>query len=154
MCTNTDFSLVDIFTLVISISALIATLRKKEFGTIVFVDINNENVRNDIWIKIIKSDIYNVTFKIKSKQTINSRVKLLYSDKTESVLFFLDNKQISFEIPELKPSERLEITNFTFEEIQIKYIDKYNNRYKQTLKKSKITDRRHINCWNLTFVGS
>ena len=148
------FSSIEFLSLLISISALIATLRKKEFGTIVFVDINNENVRNDVWIKIIKSEIYNVTFKIKSKQTINSRVKLLYSDKTESTLFSLNDSQARFNIAALKTDDKLEITNFNFEEIQIKYTDKYNNRYKQTLKKSKITDRRHINCWNLTFVGS
>ena len=149
-----QINLIDILTIIISVFALIATLRKKEFGKFSFVKINNPNVRNDVWIKVIKSDIYDLSFKIKTFEKTSSRLKLFYPDNSETVLFFLDENQLKFAITELKAGSKLEFTDFNFDKIDIRYTDKYNNSYTQTLIKDKIGNRKHKNIWNLTFIGS
>lgn len=152
--TISNISLIEFLAFLISVFALIATLRKKEFGKFVYVEINNKNVRNDVWVKIIKSDIYDISFKIKSNLPVNSRVKLFYPDKSETVLYFLSDNQFNFKISELKSSEKIEFTNFNFQQIKISFTDKYNNKYSQILYGDKIKKRYHLNFWNLTFVGS
>lgn len=152
--TISNISLIDFLALLISVFALISTLRKKEFGKFVYVEINKKNVSNDVWLKIIKSDIYDISFKIKSNHPVNSRVKLFYPNKTETVLYFLSDNQFDFKISELKASEKIEFTNFNFQQIKISFTDKYNNKYSQILFSDKIKKRYHLNFWNLTFVGS
>lgn len=70
----------DLIALLISVFALTATLRKKEFGKFVFIKINNPNQGNDVWLKVIKSEIYELTFKIISNSVIDGRIKLEYID--------------------------------------------------------------------------
>ena len=152
--TISNISLIDFLALLISVFALISTLRKKEFGKFVYVEINNKNVRNDVWVKIIKSDIYDISFKIKSNLPVNSGVKLFHDDKSETVLYFLSDNQFDFKISELKASEKIEFTNFNFQQIKISFTDKYNNKYSQILFSDKMKKRYHLNFWNLTFVGS
>ena len=57
---NNQINLLDIFTFIISVFALIATLRKKEFGKLYFIPKDEDG--NHIWGKVIKSDLYDLKF--------------------------------------------------------------------------------------------
>ena len=103
---------------------------------------------------IIRLQIECIFFQHQSVVGSYSRVKLFYPDKSETVLYFLSDNQFNFKISELKASEKIEFTNFNFQQIKISFTDKYNNKYSQILFGDKIKKRYHLNFWNLTFVGS
>ena len=140
----------DLIALLISVFALTATLRKKEFGKFVFIKINNPNQGNDVWLKVIKSEIYELTFKIISNSVIDGRIKLEYIDGEQTVICFPANSGKNFYLTSLKPGEKIKVSNFNFNKIEIIFKDKY----KQTLYRDSITKRNHVNFLNLTFVGS
>ena len=150
---NFKIDIIDIFTLAISIVALLATLRKKEFGKLYFqvLDQNNE----DIWLKVIKSDLYDVKIICEPYKDMSCRIKILneYDDK-DSVLSFPNETNPIVQVGLLKVNTILKFRGCNSTKIHIQYKDKYNNLYRQALNQNNISERKHKNIWNLTFVGS
>jgi|APLak6261690433_1056193.scaffolds.fasta_scaffold08286_2 hypothetical protein len=150
---NYKVDIVDVFTLSISIIALIATLRKKEFGKLYFIPKSNEN--EDLWIQVIKSDLYDVKITCEPYKNMSGRIKILKENsETETVLAFPKETKPTVEIAILKVNTILKFRGCNSSRIQIQYKDKYNNCYSQEMTQNDIGKRRHRNIWNLTFVGS
>ena len=150
---NNNIDILDIFTLVISVIAFTATLRKKEFGT--FYYINKSEEKSDIWIKLIKSDMYNL--KLTCEPYSNMKLTIVVYDPEkdkESVLAFANEDKPIVEAAEIKENSIVKFRNCKTSSIHIEYKDRYNNHYCQKLKQQKINTRIHKNFWNLTFVGT
>jgi hypothetical protein len=148
-----QIDLLDIFTLIISVIALIATLRKKEFGKLYFIPKNED--QKHIWVKVLKSDLYDLKFICEPYMDMKCRINS-YDSNTEkdSTLYFIDETKPIFEIGLLKENTILKFTHCSSSQIHIEYKDKYNNSYTQNLTQEKISTRYHKNVWNLTFVGT
>jgi hypothetical protein len=150
---NNQIDLLDIFTFIISVIALTATLRKKEFGRLYFIAKNEQ--RKDPWLKVIKSDLYDLKFICEPYKNMQCRIDLYDCDnENKSVFSFPTEKNPTFEIGLLKENTIIKFTNCNSSQIHIEYKDKYNNHYSQNLTQEKISKRRHKNIWNLTFVGT
>jgi hypothetical protein len=150
---NNQTKLMNILALIISIVALIATLRKKEFGKFYFVDLDHNN--DDIWIKVIKSDLYDVKFICEPYENMSCRINILNeNDDKDSVLGFPNETNPIVKIGLLKENAILKFRNCNSSKVHIHFIDKYNNVYNQELNHNKISERKHKNIWNLTFVGT
>jgi len=89
----------------------------------------NEN-QNHIWVKVLKSDLYDLKFICEPYTKMKCRINL-YDCNTEkdSTLFFIDETNPRFEIELLKENTILKFTHCTSSKIQIEYKDKYNNSY-------------------------
>ena len=150
---NTQIDLLDIFTLIVSVIALIATLRKKEFGKLYFIPKNED--QKHIWVKVLKSDLYDLKFICEPYVNMMCRINS-YDCNTEkdTTLFFIKETKPIFEIGLLKENTILKFTHCNSTQIHIEYKDKYNNIYTQNLTQEKISKRCHKNIWNLTFVGT
>lgn len=144
-----DIGVIEIFTLLISVSALIGTLRKKEYGKFWFVEIK-ENLKDLIIIHLIKSDVYEVKISFEPYKNLKILVEVI----DENRAIFADELKPYIEIGNLKQGCALSFNECHSRKIYIEYRDKYNNLYRQILTKSSITERLHKNIWNLTFVGS
>jgi len=144
---------VDIFTVIISVCALTATLRKKEFGKFYFIPKNAS--RRDVWIKLTKSDLYDIQFELEPYENMTSRIDVLYpeTDK-DQVSDFLEETTSKFEFGSLKENTIVKFRNCNASKIQISFRDKYNNLYTQVVTQEKMSRRCHKNFWNLTFVGT
>ena len=150
---NYKIDIVDIFTLIISIFALVATLRKKEFGKLYFVVKNKNN--DDLWIRSIKSDLYELKITCEPYTNMSCRINLRYENEDkDSVLAFLSETEPIIQKASLKANTTIKIRGCNSSKIHIEYKDKYNNHYVQELTQEKISKRRQINIWNLTFVGT
>ena len=149
---NYKIDIIDIFTLAISIFALIATLRKKEFGKFYFINKNNEN--DDIWIKVIKSDLYDLKIICEPYTNMSCRIKIRKeNDDNEEPFFPTESNPIVY-LGLLKVNSILKFRGCNSSKVRIEYKDKYNNLYSQEMTQNKITERKHNNIWNLTFVGT
>ncbi len=150
---NNQIDILDIITLVISLIALAATLRKKEFGKFYFI--SKKDSKNDIWIKLIKSDLYDLKFVCEPYTNMACRINLFNpDDDTDLVLEFPTETKPIFEIGLLKQNTTVKFRSCNSSTIHIEFKDKYNNHYSQKLTQEKIFERFHKNFWNLTFVGS
>ena len=150
---NNQIDLLDIFTFIISVIALTATLRKKEYGRFYFIP-KNEN-RNDIWLKVIKSDLYDLRFICEPYKNMQCRINLYDCNAgTDSVIEFPNESKPIFEIGLLKENTIVKFRNCNSSQIHIEFKDKYNNRYTQNVTQEKVAERCHKNIWNLTFVGT
>lgn len=146
---------ISLFALLISIFALASTLRKKEFGAFFYVPLIEESLKNDIWLKLIKSDVYKINILIEDK--IQKQYRLATNcpnTEKDSVIAFLDSSNNNCQVGHLKSNTILKFTNCTSSKISITYYDKYDNRYTQSLVKGVLSKRCHTNFYNLTFVGS
>jgi hypothetical protein len=143
----------DVFTLIISIIALLATIRKKDYGTFYFI--SKKEKQDNTWIKVIKSDLYDLKITFEPYKNMQLRITMYNpEDNSESLLDFIKEVQPIFELGFLKENCTLKLNSCNCSIIHIEYRDKYNNLYRQSLTKNKISKRTHINFWNLTFVGS
>lgn len=150
---NNQIDILDIFTLIISVFALVANLRKKEFGKFYFIPKNYS--RKDIWIKLTKSDLYDIHIVCEPYKNMTLRIDVLKPDASKDEPFeFLKETTPKFEFGSLKENTIIKFRNCTSSKIQISYRDKYNNHYTQCLTQEKISGRWHKNIWNLTFVGT
>ncbi|MES2239004.1 MAG: hypothetical protein V4497_01965 [Bacteroidota bacterium] len=150
---NYQIDLLDIFTLLISVIALIATLRKKEFGKFYFIP-KKEN-QKDIWIKLIKSDLYDLKFICEPYKDMKCRINLYdCNTQTDSTIDFPTETEPIFEIGLLKENTIVKFRTCNSSQIHIEFKDKYNNHYTQNLTQERISERRQNNIWNLTFVGT
>lgn len=148
-----QIDLLDILALTISIVALIATLRKKEFGKFYFQVLDKNS--NDIWVKVIKSDLYDIKFICEPYKNMSCRIKILNeNDDKDFVLGFPNETNPIIQVGLLKENTILKFRNCNSTKIHIQYKDKYNNLYGQELVQNKISERKHKNIWNLTFVGT
>lgn len=150
---NNQIDILDIFTLIISLMALTATLRKKEFGKFYFMP--KKEINDDIWIRLIKSDLYELRFICEPYSNMQCRINLFNPDDSKDlVLEFPKETKPIFEIGLLKENTIVKFRNCKSTIIHIEFKDKYNNLYSQKLTQEKIFKRFHKNIWNLTFVGS
>lgn len=150
---NYQVDVLDVFTLVISILALCATLRKKEFGRFYFIP-KNEN-RNDVWIKSIKSDLYDLKFTCEPYSNMNLSIILIIPNTEKETFYgFLKETKPIIEIASIKENTIVKFVNCSSTKIHIEFKDKYDNHYTQSFTQEKINRRFHKNFWNLTFVGS
>lgn len=148
-----NIDIISVIALCISIVALVATLRKKEYGVFYFIP-KKEN-RPHVWIKLIKSDVYDVKFSCEPYKNMNTRIDLLYPESNEdSVWDFISETNPSFEFGSLSENTIVKFRSCDSRIIHITFRDKYNNYYKQTLTQNHVEKRYHKNFWNLTFVGS
>ena len=144
--------LLDIFTLLISFFALFATLRKKEFGKFYFVPKDNPN--QHVWIKVMKSDIYDLKFTCEPYTNMIYRIDFYHPEIKDDNVIFRNEVNPTFEIGLLTQNTTVKFSSCKSSKIQVEYSDKYNNKYIQIVTQEKISKRRHKNFWNLTFVGS
>ena len=150
---NSKIDLLDIYTLMISVIALIATLRKKEFGKFYFVIKNVE--KNEIWLQVVKSDLYDLQIICEPYKKMSCRINILKeSDTKESVIAFPDEEKPIVHFALLKVNTIIKFKGCYSSKIHIQYKDKFNNLYRQEMDQNKIAERKHVNIWNLTFVGS
>lgn len=150
---NTKIDLLDILTLIISVLALTATLRKKEYGK--FYLIPKNDTQKEVWIKLIKADIYNVKFKCKPYARMKCRIDLLHPDASkDSALASISELKPSFECGSIKANTIVKFNNCKSTKIHVTFSDKYNNFYSQCITQDDIGRRYHKNIWNLTFVGT
>jgi hypothetical protein len=150
---NNQIDILDIITLIISLVALVATLRKKEFGKFYFTP--KKDKKSDIWIKLIKSDLYDLKFVCEPYKDMLCRINLVNPDDgTDLVLEFPSETKPIFEIGLLKQNTTVKFRSCNSSVIHVEFKDTYNNHYSQKLTQEKISERFHKNFWNLTFVGS
>ncbi|MFY7739249.1 MAG: hypothetical protein ACOVQC_01925 [Flavobacterium sp.] len=149
---NYKIDILDIVTLFISIIALISSLRKREFGKLYFIP---KESRKDIWLKVIKSDLYELEIIFEPYSNMNFKIKVYDNDKDEdSLISFQEEIKPIFKMAELKQNSIIKFINCNSRRIHIKYRDKYNNLYSQNLTQTKIDKRLHKNIWNITFSGN
>lgn len=144
----------DLIALFLSTIALIATLRKKEFGKFVYIELNSNRKEREFWIKLIKSNVYDVEFTIISKDGFTGRFKLEKMNENGVPFWFPDDTNKKMNIAMLSENDKIIINCSEFEKIEIRFKDRFENRYFQTIKNKSCSNRRHINFWNLTFVGA
>ncbi len=149
---NIKIDILDVFTLLISFIALTATLRKKEFGLLYFIP--KTQSEQHVWIKVIKSDIYDLKFTCEPYKKMSCRIDFYHPINPNNTFFFLDEINPKFEIGLLAENTTVKFSNCKSSIIHAEFKDKYNNKYKQTITQEIISKRRHENFWNLTFVGS
>lgn len=150
---NTQIDLFDILTLIISILALTSTLRKKEYGKFYLIP-KNDN-QKELWVKLIKSNIYDVKFICEPYSGMSGRIDLLYPEADKnSVWVFIEEIEPAFEFGSLKENTIVKFHNCTSTKIHVTYRDKYNNLYSQCISQDNIGKRYHKNWWTLTFVGT
>jgi hypothetical protein len=144
--------ILSITAILISIVSLVSTLSKKEYGQ--FLVIQKEGFVGEIWIRLIKSNIYDVEFNyVDCVQP--SRIKMFMpGDENDTPLRFESSKYKNYKNPVFKENTIIKITNNKDLKIRISYKDRYNNRYYQILTIKDITNRKQINKLNLTFGGS
>ncbi|MCF8435195.1 MAG: hypothetical protein K9G37_12035 [Crocinitomicaceae bacterium] len=138
--------------IIISIISLVSSLRKKEFGKFLFIQ--KEGYINEVWIKLIKSNIYDIEFHfIDNIQP--KRIKMLSPDSEKDVLLrFESSKHHNFKYSFLNENTIIKITTYSNLNIKILFTDKFNNRFYQVLNSQEITDRKQLNPLNLTFGDS
>ena len=150
---NNQIDILDILTLIISLFALTATLRKKEYGKFYFIP--KTDTQKEVWVKLIKSDLYDIKFVCEPYKDMVGRIDLLYPDATQnSVWVFLKETKPDFEFGSLKENTIVKFHNCKPTKIHVSYRDKYNNSYSQCITQDNIGRRYHKNFWNLTFVGT
>jgi hypothetical protein len=138
--------------ILISVVSLISTLRKKEYGQFLFIQ--KEGFTGEIWIKLIKSDIYDIEF-LFNDNIRPSRIKVLtLEDVKDSILYFDSSKYANYKSPVFNENSIIKISLNPEVNIKISYKDRFNNQYYQILTSKEITDRKQINKLNLTFGGS
>jgi hypothetical protein len=143
--------ILSVIAILISIVSLIATLRKKEFGQFLFVQKENDF---EIWIRVVKSNIYDVRFDFVNDIKPN-RIKILYPNEIKDIPLWFESSNLNeLKLPVISDDSILKITNSDGLEIKIYFRDRFNNHYCQILDKSKISNRKHLNCLNLTFGDS
>jgi hypothetical protein len=150
---NLKINVIDVLTFTISIVALIATLRKKEFGKLYFQELDQNNT--DIWLKVLKSDLYDIRIIFEPYKNMSCRLKITNEhEEKDSLLAFPNESNPIVQVGLLKVNTILKLSGCNATKIQIQYKDKYNNLYEQELNQNNISERKHKNIWNLTFVGS
>ena len=82
---NNQIGILDICTLIISVFALLATLRKKGFGKFYFIPKNES--RKDVWIRLIKSDLYDIQFICEHYKNMDLRIDVLKPDEDKDEPF-------------------------------------------------------------------
>mgnify|MGYP003611949954 CR=1 FL=1 len=150
---NYKIDILDIFTMLISIIALLSTLRKKEYGKFYFIPKNEKE--DPIWIKLIKFDLYDLKFSCEPYTNMNCRIDII-DPETQAQSFWCFPSEIkpTFEIGFLKQNTIIKFTHCKSSKINIEFQDKYNNKYSQILTQNNMSKRLHKNFWNLTFVGN
>jgi hypothetical protein len=144
--------IISILAVLISTISLFSALRKKEFGE--FALVQKDGFISEIWIRVIKSNVYEVEFVFLDEKKA-SRIKLLNpSDGKDSPLWFNNSTYDNFKIPVAFDNSIFKITNHSGLKIKIKYKDRYNNWYSQQLKYDSISKRKHLNPLNLIFGGN
>ena len=119
---NFKIDILDIVTLFISIIALISTLRKKEYGKLYFIPKNE--TRKDIWLKVIKSDLYELKIKFEPYKDMKFIIKVNDFEKNEDILqSFQEELKPIFEMPVLKQNSIIKFTNCNSNLIHIEYRD-------------------------------
>ena len=138
--------------ILISVISLISNLRKKEFGQFLYVQ--KEDYISEIWIRLIKSNIYDIEFHfIDNIQP--RRIKMLMPDSEKDIpLRFVSSKFNDYKNPFFKEHTIIKILSDSEIKIKIIYKDRYNNRFSQVLNSQEITDRKQLNPLNLTFGDS
>jgi len=150
---NTQIDLLDILALIISVIALAATLRKKEYGK--FYLIPKNDTQKEVWVKLIKSDIYDVKIICEPYTGMSGRIDLLYPDaEKDSVWVFISELKPDFEFGSIKADTIIKFHNCKSTKFHVTFRDKYNNLYSQCISQDDIGRRYHKNIWNLTFVGT
>ncbi len=149
---NNGVDLISILALVISLIALVSTLRKKEFGKFYYIPINES--KSDIWIKLIKNNIYDLNITCESYEGMSSRINIYCPDGGKDTVFFIDKTSPKFELASLKENSIIKFRNCNSNKFKIRFRDRYNNLYSQNMTQKKINERHHKNFWNLTFVGT
>jgi hypothetical protein len=141
----------DVVAIVISFVALVATLRKKEFGK--FVLIRNVNPVEDIRLRLIKSDVYECKFKLLTATKIKIDIKHPNGSNFEPYIS-INELNPKIEISHIPADSIIKIANGSSKNFRMTYCDKYGNWYCQSISKGKINRRYHKNFWNLTFAGA
>ena len=138
--------------ILISVISLISNLRKKEFGQFLFVQ--KEDYISEIWIRLIKSNIYDIEFHfIDNIQP--RRIKMFMPDSEKDIpLRFVSSRFKDYKNPFFKEHTIIKILSDSEIKIKIIYKDRYNNRFYQVLNSQEITDRKQLNPLNLTFGDS
>lgn len=149
---SNEIGIVDVLALIISLFALFATLRKKEYGKFWFLEIK-ENSKSYIIIHLIKSDVYEVKIQFEPYANLNILTEIIQDDNDTSSLFANEPKPYNY-ISKLKEGSVLRFKQCKSSKIHITFRDKYNNSYSQKLTMDSISKRYHKNFWNLTFFGS
>lgn len=143
----------DILALLISIIALVSTLRKKEFGKFFLIQKNDPN--KDVWVKVIKSDIYEVKFICEPYKGMKCRIdRLEENSKAELAPVFIKEANPTYEFGILKSNTIVKFHNCNSTMIHVTFRDKFNNLYSQHISRNKASRRNHKNILNLTFTGS
>jgi hypothetical protein len=138
--------------ILISIVSLVSTLRKKEYGQFLFIQ--KEGFVGEVWIRLIKSNIYDIEFHFVDNVQ-PSRIKMFMpGDEKDTPLRFESSKYKNYKNPVFKENTIIKIANNKDLNIRISFKDRYNNRYYQILTIKEITNRKQINKLNLTFGGS
>jgi hypothetical protein len=138
--------------IIISVVSLISTLRKKEFGEFLFIQ--KEDFISEVWIRLIKSNIYDIEFHfIDDLQP--SRIKMLMPGGEKDIpLRFESSRFRSYKHPVFGENSIIKFSSQTDLKIRISFKDRYNNTYFQVLNSKEISNRKQINKLNLTFGGS
>ncbi len=144
--------ILSITAILISIVSLISTLRKKEYGQFLFIQ--KEDFISEVWIRLIKSNIYDIEFNFVDNVQ-PSRIKMFMpGDEKDIPLRFESSRYKNYRNPVFKDNVVIKIANHKDLKIKICFKDRYNNRYYQILTTKEITNRKQTNKLNLTFGGS
>ena len=144
-------TILSVIAILISIVSLIATLRKKEYGQFLFVQKENDF---EFWIRVVKSNIYDLRFDFVNGIKPN-RIKILYPNEIKDIpLWFESSNLKDLKLPIITEDTIIKIKNREGLNIRIYFRDRFNNHYCQVLDKTKISNRKHLNCLNLTFGDS
>lgn len=144
--------ILSITAILISIVSLVSTLRKKEYGQ--FLVIQKEGFIEDVWIRLIKSNIYDINFDFLDGIQ-PSRIKMyMPGDEKDTPLRFENSKFKNYKNPFFQENVIIKIHSHKNLKMKISFKDRYNNKYYQVLNSQEITNRKQINKLNLTFGGS
>jgi hypothetical protein len=127
-------NLLPIFSFLISIVTLITILRKMEFGEF-SIFTSHDKIEYDARLKVIKSDIFNVTLKF-NQDIKNIRVMQIHNGDTNT--YFGKSEMEYIEIPKLDENTILLVSNITAK-FDICYYDRFGNRFIQTISESRRT---------------
>ena len=121
-------NILPIFSILISLVTLVTILRKMEFGEFSIFK-SHDKIENDARLKVIKSDIFNVTLKF-NQDIKNIRVMQIHNGDTNT--YFGKSEMEYIEIPKLDENTILLVSNITAK-FDICYYDRFGNRFIRTL---------------------
>lgn len=143
--------IVSILAVLISVISLISTIRKKEFGEFLFVQTERPS---EIWIRVVKSNLYDVCFEFEEKHKPN-RIKILKPNELKDDALWFDSSHFDdFRHAVIDDNSILKLTYRSDLKVQITFCDRFNNKYCQLLDEMGITKRKHLNPFNFTFGDS